>query len=361
MNNLRAANWMVRLLLASLVLIGTAHAQIASQAFLPESGFYWNPAQPGRGYAIEIQDRFLFVTVYTYTEEANPAVREALWFFAAGEVLPGQSGNSLVYTFSDELFISSAGQCLECDFVQNISTSTDRPISITFTSLANANLVINGEVIPIQRFWYSPSIDDTFLSLLGQWMFVTDCTATGAAGNCYPSDPAVQPFNGDIIELLDVNSGSQTTVDGFRAGTAIEAAAAYDSVENLYVLVVSETDDEFLAYYFFGADFGTDRILGFSERFQPGDELQLNGFLMWGQRISDRTYVEELFAKDSDTAYKTATLPRPGASKSMLTRGQLQAADGVDKARREQLRFKLNQLVRSLEPRLTPQAGIKRK
>jgi len=290
--------------------------------------------------------------VYTYTEENNPAVREALWFLAAGKLLPGQSGNSLVYTFSNDLLISSAGQCLGCSYVLNETSDTGRAISITFTSLTNARLVIDGEVIPIERFWYSPSIIDTFASLLGQWMFVIDCTDTGAVGNCYPSHAVIQPFNGDIVELFDITSGSETTVDGFRAGTSIEAAAAYDQGENLYVIVVSENNNEFLAYYFFGTDFGTDRILGFAERFEPGDDLLLDGFFMWGQRISDRTYVENEFGIKSTTASTAVRLPRPGATKSTLSRSELQAGKSVDKARLEQLRSSLNQMVRGLELRL---------
>ena len=344
-------------LLACLVWIGAAEAQIEAQAFLPESGFYWNPDQPGRGYGIEIQDRILFITVYTYTEQNNPAQREPLWFVAAGQLQPGQSGNSLVYQFSDQLLISSAGQCLECDFVNNATTETGRPISIVFTSLTQASLMINGEVIPIQRFWYAPSILDAYQSLLGQWMFTIDCTASGATGNCYPSHATLQPFNGDIIELINLSDGNQTTVDGFRAGTTLEAAAAYDPIENLYVIVVAESSNEFLAYYFFGADFGTDRILGFAERFAPGDNLTMNGFLMWGQRISDRTYVQELFGVKSDASLKSAPLPRPGASKSTLTRSELQTGDHVDQARRQQITARLNQMVRRLEQQLASVSG----
>ena len=54
---------MSRYLLAGLMLIITAAAtaEVRTQAFLPESGFYYNPQQPGRGYAIEVQDRSLFM------------------------------------------------------------------------------------------------------------------------------------------------------------------------------------------------------------------------------------------------------------------------------------------------------------
>ena len=35
-------------------------------AFFPEPGFYWNSGESGSGYAIELQDNFLFLSAYTY-------------------------------------------------------------------------------------------------------------------------------------------------------------------------------------------------------------------------------------------------------------------------------------------------------
>ncbi|HHL32719.1 MAG TPA: hypothetical protein ENJ41_09035, partial [Oceanospirillales bacterium] len=55
-------------LLITMVLFITAQAQ----AFTPESGFWWNPDESGSGYAIEIQDNFLFMTLYVYDEAGNP-------------------------------------------------------------------------------------------------------------------------------------------------------------------------------------------------------------------------------------------------------------------------------------------------
>ncbi|MEM9302536.1 MAG: hypothetical protein AAGE01_10520, partial [Pseudomonadota bacterium] len=76
---------MMRSLFALLLLcLGTAAtAEVTVQAYAPEPGFYWNPNQPGRGYAIEVQDRTLFISAYVFTNEADPSSRTPIWYTAA--------------------------------------------------------------------------------------------------------------------------------------------------------------------------------------------------------------------------------------------------------------------------------------
>ena len=284
----------IGLTLMCLGLFGSgAQAQLITQAFVPETGFYWNSGQPGRGYAIEIQDRLVFMTIYTYTEEGNPVLREPLWFSALGTLASSGSGTQVQYQFSDELFFSEDGQCLGCAFPgEPLTTATGRPIRLTFFSVHSGELEIDGEIIPIERFWYSNSIADVYLALEGQWLIVTDCTPA-VANNCYPSDPTIQPFEGDLLHIDTVSgSGDERTAEGFRLGTAIEVAAAYLEEDDLFIIVVSELGNEFLAYYFFGSDFGTDQFRGLAERFTPGSNLSGEGFPMQGRRISDLTFAE---------------------------------------------------------------------
>ena len=58
-----------------------ASAQL--KAFTPESGFWWNRNETGSGYAIEIQDNYLFVALYVYDQAGNP-----IWY-TAGATLGG--------------------------------------------------------------------------------------------------------------------------------------------------------------------------------------------------------------------------------------------------------------------------------
>ncbi len=262
-----------------------------TQAFIPESGFYWNPSQPGSGYAIEIQDRQLFMTVYTYTESNNVNNRDPLWFSSLGNVTSSGTGDNVSYTFSDDLLFSEDGQCLGCGFVTPDTSNTLRPVEIIFTSVSTADMLIDGETVPLQRFWYSASIQDAIFALFGQWVAVTDCTAD-VDNNCY-GDNLLQPFEGDLLQIdTEGNSNGERTAEGIRPGTDIEVAASYNADQQLYVIVVAERNVEFLAYYFFNEDFGTDQIQATAERFIPGNLLNGIGFPSYLRRISDRTFVE---------------------------------------------------------------------
>ncbi|MEM9532038.1 MAG: hypothetical protein AAGA23_14090 [Pseudomonadota bacterium] len=279
------------LLITALALIAAApvSAQVLRQSFVPETGFYWNPEQPGRGYAIEIQDRQVFLTIYTYTEEANPAQREPLWFSAIGTLVESANG-PVTYQFTDELIFSEDGQCLGCAFREPDSTFTGRPITLRFDTAVVGELTIDGEIIPIRRFWYSPSIDDEFLVMRGQWMITTDCTAP-VANDCFPSDVNVQPFEADLLDMdFDGGTNADPSTEGFRAGTNIAVAGDYDRVNNIFVIVVAEQDSQYLAYVIFGEDFGTNFFYGEAERYFPGDNLTGDGFPMFAQRISDLTF-----------------------------------------------------------------------
>ena len=57
-----------------------------AEAFTPESGFWWNPNESGSGYAIEIQDNYLFVALYVYDEVTG----DPIWY-TAGTFLQGNA------------------------------------------------------------------------------------------------------------------------------------------------------------------------------------------------------------------------------------------------------------------------------
>ena len=52
---------------------------VAPQSGAPESGWWWNPAEPGRGYAIEFQGNAIFVCGFMYDGAGNP-----VWYLING-------------------------------------------------------------------------------------------------------------------------------------------------------------------------------------------------------------------------------------------------------------------------------------
>ena len=322
------------ILLATLAAAPALWADVPTQGFLPESGFYWNPEQPGRGYAIEIQDRTLFMTIYVYTDEATPAQREPLWY-SASATLARNTGGSLTYRFQSNLAFSEDGQCLGCDFVAPLTTITGLPIEITFDSPIHGVMTIDGEDIELFRFWYSQSITDPILAMFGQWMVVTDYTDV---------DNTILPFDGDLLEIgfLSTSDG-ETVASGVRGGTDRNVVGAYDLETDFFVIVVGESNQAFLAYYFTGDQFGTDRFNGLAERFVPGGNLTGLGFPAYGQRISDRTFAEGRFGT------KRAAAPVDGpAVERPMSRKSGEPVPGIDVER-------LNRMVRGLEAQLREQ------
>ena len=47
----------------------------------PETGWYWNPAEGGRGYALEVQNDKLFMAMFHYNDDGSPTwnVVEGAW------------------------------------------------------------------------------------------------------------------------------------------------------------------------------------------------------------------------------------------------------------------------------------------
>ena len=90
-------------------------------AFTPESGFWWNLAESGRGFSIEIQDNFLFFAGYLYTSTGAP-----IWYTAQGVM----QGNA---TFVGQLTSASGGQCITCTYrAPQIQLGAGGPVTIAF-------------------------------------------------------------------------------------------------------------------------------------------------------------------------------------------------------------------------------------
>ena len=230
----------------------------SGQAFTPESGFYWNPAEAGRGFTIEIQDNFLFMIGYVYRADGSST-------FVTTQGL--MSGNS---SYAGVLDTHSNGQCITCPYTgfPTISAGAAGPVSLVFTSETTATMSWNGGSVPLQRFDFylsrSGGIDTGTEMMLGEWQNVLDYSdVPGFTG---------YPFFGDVLvfDLLDqdgspdlfVGCRAENSVDGRctqAARTNAEAAGYRDGPTGLHVIVV-DNGDTFLVYVL---DVGTSQYDGF--------------------------------------------------------------------------------------------------
>ena len=148
----------LRILLAAAALLFAAGAA----AFTPRTGHWYDPAEDGTGYNIDIQDGKIVVTVYSYKTDGDSE-----WYIATGDMTNGQQ------SFTGTLTKLRNGACISCAYVKPILAGSDGTISISFTSETTATVTKPGgrvaEIKPLNFGFGDPPT-----GLLGEWVFVED-------------------------------------------------------------------------------------------------------------------------------------------------------------------------------------------
>ncbi|MBU0592632.1 MAG: S8 family peptidase [Gammaproteobacteria bacterium] len=113
-------------------------------AFQPESGWWWNSAESGRGFALEIQDGTLFMAGYMYDAQGKP-----IWYSSAGKMT---SANS----YSGTWIQWANGQTLSGSYKPpSIVNPNVGSIRLLFTSTTSAILTLpDGRQIALARFLF---------------------------------------------------------------------------------------------------------------------------------------------------------------------------------------------------------------
>ncbi len=278
-----------------LALVATLFLTAQIQAFTPESGVWWNPNESGSGYAIEIQDNFLFVALYVYDDAGNPT------WYTAGTTL---EGNAL---FNGELHYTYNGPCIDCNYTTPITILGQRgPITINFLTETTATLQFEGAVKNIEYFNFL--LGDETDRMLGEWQTVIDFSSTGEGF----------PFSGDVLlfDLITTDNGKyaegcrpDNTIDGFCTDFALnnhDVAATYDAVEDQLLVVVSDDANYWLAYYL---DVGINQFDGKAELYPKVGGHNNVFYPVRGFRTASRSFIETGVgpSKSAKASTETAT------------------------------------------------------
>lgn len=289
-------------------------------AYTPESGFWWNPNEPGTGLQLEIQDNFIFVVGYTYDDEGNP-----LWVSAAG-FLDDNASFSSSDNPEDGTWLSSfsGGQCIGCDFTgfPTAHVASEGPISLIFdpNDPTKAEMTWGGRTQAIERFQFylqrgGDGAPIEITKMLGEWQVVQDFAE-------HPSNPAY-PFYGDIIAFENIaQDGSTWLFEGCRPDDSLgagcteinsgsyyhDAAGLFDYEVDRQLILVTDSRDGSGApqtCLLYDVQTGTDFFSGGLDYLHDGDAggvvlypcgdnpFNYDFYPVRGHRSASRTFIQE--------------------------------------------------------------------
>lgn len=122
----------------------------------PQTGWWWNPAESGRGFFVESRDGITFIGAYLYESDGH-----ATWLVAG-------SANADPYNFTGDLYNVSNGQTLFGDYVAPGPLNVVGTLTARFTDDTHGTITWPGGTVSVQREIF----DDTqaaFQPLSGWW------------------------------------------------------------------------------------------------------------------------------------------------------------------------------------------------
>ncbi len=110
----------------------------------PESGWWWNPLEDGRGFFLEFQGGWLDIAGYMYDDSGN-----SVWYLTVGQI----GGTASARSFLGSWWSYGNGQTLTGAWQQNRQTSNNvAPVTINFTSSTTAVMTLpNGRTTSLTR------------------------------------------------------------------------------------------------------------------------------------------------------------------------------------------------------------------
>jgi len=108
----------------------------------PQTGWWWNPSEGGRGFSVEVQANNAFIASYMYDGSGNP-----VWY-ASG---PAALTNNNIYQGNWTSYMG--GQTLTGTYHPATGTSNAGNLTVQFASPTSGTMTLpDGRQIPIQRF-----------------------------------------------------------------------------------------------------------------------------------------------------------------------------------------------------------------
>ena len=112
----------------------------------PQTGWWWNPLEDGRGFSLEVRGNNIFFAAFLYDVSGR-----STWYVSTGPVsLDGSY-------YKGDLLSASGGQTLGGAYPGFPTLTSAGPITITFHNASTGTIVWPGGTVPIQRFNIVPN------------------------------------------------------------------------------------------------------------------------------------------------------------------------------------------------------------
>jgi hypothetical protein len=108
---------------------------------MPQQGWWWNAAEAGRGFFIEVQGETLFMAGYMYGADGEP-----VWYIS-------QNAMTTRSHYTGVLQLCSGGQAMAGAFRMATCTADQGTVTLSFASSSDATLTLpNGAQVALSRF-----------------------------------------------------------------------------------------------------------------------------------------------------------------------------------------------------------------
>jgi len=114
-------------------------------ANMPETGWYWNAGESGRGYFIEVQRDQVFFAGFLYRTDGQP-----IWYYFAATAVPTASGGVAIQS---PLNLCAGGQTLADPSRAPACGTLDQGVGLVFANPFTATLTLpDGRAVALSRF-----------------------------------------------------------------------------------------------------------------------------------------------------------------------------------------------------------------
>jgi hypothetical protein len=256
-----------------------------ANAVIPDSGWYFNPNESGRGFNIEIQNNTVFIAGFLY--DANG---KQMWVFSGGPM-------SSDHTYSGDAFVTADGQPID-GLYRAPTTIPFGTLQITWPSdTTNAIVVVNGRTFIVTRELFGFDFNSTTQPLLGELSFVE----------------GISSFFGDRLTLTttQVINGAVWAIGHKTGDTGRVALGRYDTQLRLWTILLDASAAywDFFTFSFEGVNFVEGSDYTYLKGSNPSGSHPMVGYRTKSQQrvVGQNAPGSEKAAVRDDEVLKTKT------------------------------------------------------